>query len=99
MFGISFEHCKIMVTKPASELIMERFTNVAPEMWVRAAARASVSPFSSVSFLVDCLKCSSAVGDTESTSLMASLLEAFIICCRRNTYSLKFNSCFLFHLG
>ena len=57
MFGILIEHRKIMVTKPTSELIKEHWsTEVAPEMWARAAARASVSAFSSVSFLVDCLK-------------------------------------------
>ena len=57
MFGISIEHHKIMVTKPASELIKECWsTDVAPEMWARAAARASTAPFSSVSFSSDCLK-------------------------------------------
>ena len=57
MFGISIVHHKIMVTKPASELIKEHWsTDVAPEMWARAAARAYTAPFSSKSFSADCLK-------------------------------------------
>ena len=57
MFGISIVHHKIMVTKPASELIKEHWsTDVAPEMWARAAARAYTAPFSSMSFSADCLK-------------------------------------------
>ena len=44
MFGISIEHHKIMVKKPASELIKECWsTDVAPEKWARAAARISFS--------------------------------------------------------
>ena len=79
MFGISIEHHKIIITEPASELIKERWaTDVAPEMQARAAARASTAPFSAVSFSADCLKWPIAVGGTESRSLMASLLEAFI---------------------
>ena len=80
MFGISIERHKITVTKPASELIKERWsTDMALEMWTRAAARASTGPFASISFSADCLKWPIAVGGTESKSLMASLLEAFII--------------------
>ncbi|EGV92213.1 hypothetical protein I79_014307 [Cricetulus griseus] len=46
-----------MVTKPTCELIKERgSTDVAPEMWASAAARACTAPFSSSSFLADCLK-------------------------------------------
>lgn len=79
MLGISTEHRRIMVTKPACELIRERWsTDVAPEMWARAAARASTAPFSSISFSADCLKWPIAVGGTESKSLCVrgNLLEA-----------------------
>lgn len=70
MLGISMEHRRTMVTKPACELIRERWsTDVAPEMWARAAARASTAPFSSISFSADCLKWPMAVGGTESKSL------------------------------
>lgn len=54
----------------ACELIKERWsTDVAPDMWARAAARASTAPFSSISFSADCLKWLMAVGGTESKSL------------------------------
>ena len=44
MFDISIEHCKIVVTKPASRLLKECWsTDVAPEKWARAAARISFS--------------------------------------------------------
>ena len=57
MFGISIEHHKIMVTDPVSELIKERWsTDMALEMWARAAARASTAPFSTISFSADYLK-------------------------------------------
>ena len=49
MFDISVEHHKIVVTKPASELIIKCWsTDVAPEMW----ARASTAPLSSISMCI-----------------------------------------------
>ena len=43
-----------MVTKHACELIRERWmTDVALEMWTRAAARASLVPFSLIGFSID----------------------------------------------
>ena len=57
MFAISIERHKIMVTKPTSVLLKERWsTDLALEKWARAAARASRAPFSPVSFSADCLK-------------------------------------------
>ena len=53
--------------------------DVAPGKWARAAAGASRAPLSPISFSADCSKWPRAVGGTESQSLMASLLEAFII--------------------
>ena len=45
MFDISMEHCKIVVTKPASQKLKECWSpNVALEVWARAAARASRLP-------------------------------------------------------
>jgi hypothetical protein len=43
-----------MVTKHVSELIREhKMTDVALEMWTRAAARASLVPFSLIGFSID----------------------------------------------
>ena len=69
MFGISVEHHKIMATKPASELMKELWsTDMKLEKWAWALPGLPMSPFSS-----------STVGGTESKSLMACLLDTFIM--------------------
>ena len=67
MSDISVEHHKIMVTKPASELMKERWsTDMKPEMWARALAGLPRLPSPQ------------SLGDTETKSLMACLLDTFI---------------------
>ena len=73
--------------------------DVAPDKWARAAAGASRAPFSPVSFSADCSKWPRAVGGRvpESDGIFAR--SFYYLCCRRNTYSFKFDSRFLLHLG
>ena len=98
MFGISIEQCKIMVTKPASEL-----GALVYQHGTRNVGQGCCQGSHSSLLLHQLLGCLLEVTDhserhrvQEPDGIFAR--SFYYLCCRRNTYSFKFNSCFLLHL-